>query len=440
MFEITARFADRDHMGVADRQKFASRLLTAIHLVANEVADSDLDTLDTFRNAVQVNTRAETNQDHEGPVLQNCLTNIAKSLPTQPAYNALSEDEKARADKLITALKQTDCKACGATRGKGPDSYCTGYPAEDNSIIAAEGQCVSAIMKLAELIIQLTHDTYEKLLSTINYHFDCTQVEIEIIVAPSKGRRSTAVLGDYQQGGESHIRQAVLTLSIDPEAEDKEIYEVPYLLAHEIMVHGVQSIAGGAVTEEVPESCCFTEGMVDRAAFEVIRDAFNGTQLFANDEFSAASQPMSSKTSTRHEDRINIETYTGTPRPVRQQDHRNYGALVRTAQLGRRVFTALDQQGIPKKFGFTKAWELVLLLNIAKMTSEERKPLFFHINGLIGGEYPLIFDGQAEKISENKDIAYIKRVLYSFHRDEGSSFELTFSDHTPGIIPPNRNK
>ena len=260
------------HLDLAKLKAFAARMATAIVLdglpseeVGEEAARAHLKLLQRMCDD------ADALAQGSGP-LDTSLKGFSRRWTRPEAGRPPALQQRMR--ELSRRIGRINCERCA-----GDKTYvCRGAPAHDDAIIARGGECIEPLKTLATLVEQWSGRLYASaghpitppriLISTSNAH---PHADRDLL-------GSFFVSGWHEVADERHVPASVVGVNIREWSFDwRALCGMFYILAHEMICHGFQGINRGlAITgsqrETAAKECPWSEGWMDRLAFELAKD------------------------------------------------------------------------------------------------------------------------------------------------------------------------
>lgn len=147
--------------------------------------------------------------------------------------------------------------------GKGP-ALC---PAEPHQLAPAAAGCACGFLDLARLIeTRVRHAC--ALAQTLPQRFPEIHYETSVI------EDAIQALAPFRVTGSADINSSprlVRITVVDGDLRAVDLCQISYVLYHELVCHAFQSLGEGAAPENVPASCYWTEGWMDKVAFDMAR-------------------------------------------------------------------------------------------------------------------------------------------------------------------------
>lgn len=201
--------------------------------------------------------------------LDASLRQLAEFIDAQPIQgnDAAHDALRLRKTALARALRRQTCTRCERDIGK----VCEGEdPASEDPIVFKGGYCIDEVKQLAELVGRWADELYSSagappadhafLLSTSGAH-----------AAADQGLLKEFNISGWSEVREPHAGETVVGLVIKERALNwSGLAGLFYILIHETICHGLQSLDGGK-RASAEEKCAWSEGWMDRLAFELTR-------------------------------------------------------------------------------------------------------------------------------------------------------------------------
>lgn len=254
--------AHGEHPGLADRKVLTTRIIASYVRAHVERGDPVGQESDDLQLRVEYLTRASTPKRHATTLSQFLADLVADLRRTNAETSATSSIERFAAEAALI-----DCTNCAARSSSGMPCR---NRLRDSENLEGVGQCWSLLTELFTCLVELAEEAYGGLL---NEH------EVRTLHLRLQTRRTTeADLGARTQflRETGSNRRAIIELKLPIERfDDSHLTRLPYILFHEICVHGPEAWLGGSRHEPGPERttelCAFREGFVDAAAAWLLR-------------------------------------------------------------------------------------------------------------------------------------------------------------------------
>lgn len=202
------------------------------------------------------------------------------------AIGGESGEHRKTIGNFLTDIDRLDCKACTRRQASTPDSLppiCCHDALEDPLVVAHPDNdpvCLHFATEMFEKLVARASSYYAALSNGHSKRKTDTTIRI---VSPRDERLLTltfltmptttgAVDGStrFPQGDARGARKAEVTLQLPAELNPKALSELPYIMFHEIFVHGPESWGCEGQRIATRSSCAMREGFVDAAAAFVL--------------------------------------------------------------------------------------------------------------------------------------------------------------------------
>lgn len=265
----TVTFDPIQQLDLSARKVLAARLLRLIHDARMDQAAAEQTKDDkTYRDTVRAQIAATVEEDESTKdfwSLYRFLNVFGERVErfTQP-YDT-STIVRSRAE-MIGQLGRFNCDVCG-----NRDIICKGGPA-DRILFREEGgaRCLSFLSEMIEIFVRLAENRYREIVQSPLP----VAIVPEMVVQTHRKNGTAGTLpidGEFVQPYEDKSAVVKVFWPIDDDL-DSAILSLPYLIFHEVFVHGAQGAARQDVRFPVEQDCAFTEGTVDAVACRILLD------------------------------------------------------------------------------------------------------------------------------------------------------------------------
>ncbi|HET7411800.1 MAG TPA: hypothetical protein VFJ18_03980 [Pararhizobium sp.] len=193
--------------------------------------------------------------------LEEVARNIAEASAHVDGDSACAARKALRTD----ARRLFDCRKCGR-----PGLVCNDVVDIEMMSDPKGGRCLGFLTGMVEAFAKAAEGCYKELLGR---NAACGMVPPIVLETfrMSRGHGSLPVDGEFEQT--ANRPQALLRIywPMD-ETLDEAIKSLPYVVFHEVFVHAAQGAALKGPRFKVKETCAFTEGAVDAAGYDLLRD------------------------------------------------------------------------------------------------------------------------------------------------------------------------
>lgn len=356
------------------RKVLAARLLRLIHDARMEQAAAEQTKDDkNYRDTVRAQIAATVDEDDSTEDFWSLYTflnvfgqRVEKF--TQPYKTSTILETRA---EMIGQLGRFNCEVCG-----NRDIICKGGPA-DQILFREEGgaRCLKFLTEMIEIFIRLAEKRYREIVQTPP--LPATIVPAMVVETHRKnGTEGTLPIdGEFVQPCEDRSAVVKVFWPIDDDL-DSAILSLPYLIFHEVFVHGAQGAGRQSGRFLVEQDCAFTEGTVDAVACRILLDEI----LPDEDNLPKVLRPLAEgfygQCERYHNERFDPPD-TDSDKP---------GDDIRRARARGRDIIKRLLNGIGVKFkkhDSTWAWRVILSLNL-HLDAQERMELYCLLRRLAG--------------------------------------------------------
>lgn len=321
------------HLNFVDRKKLVARLALAIHL--------NLDTVQ--QKGLLRGNRKSAGQNHVIKVGQQEADNIGRITDDDLRLDchlakvvSLVEQNGARKsapEEPIAALKNycrgIKCQDCG------DGSVCSGKRGTDNELVTGNGLCIKGFTELFDFVFSFTDDAYRK----FAHGYD-SGADLDVIFFTRRGDRVSGEtkFDDGATSVERRKAKVFLYLPID-KFWINDYLRLVYSLMHEVFVHAAERVRSGTPRIPMGEACPVAEGMIDSAAYLILKKALterNGLPENAQ----AFAERFANESKRAHDERYDFDA----PRNRRDStviDSDAWHSLVNSRRNGRDAFGTL---------------------------------------------------------------------------------------------------
>ncbi len=253
---------------LVDRKLISARFARLVSLVAARVDDKKeipaavrkfmRDTENAIKDVLELH-----NEKAEEPPVDAALTSIYKEV--EKRTNGAGHEHVAEATAVFQdGTLQFSCTDCSAYENR----VCRGRFSDWKLFVDGEkrrgGLCVDFVREVTEHLSKLAEEMFEE-----HCAGDLRDPPDKIVVhlkSLGENHDGTMPLDGSYDPDEGELVVQWPTDPDNPEVVDDAILMLPYLLFHEVFVHGGQGRALESSIGDVPFNCSFTEGAVDAAA------------------------------------------------------------------------------------------------------------------------------------------------------------------------------
>ncbi|MDW3224705.1 MAG: hypothetical protein R8G34_17795 [Paracoccaceae bacterium] len=242
-----------------------------VHLVgqAHLIEFSEDHTPDHKNYALTVKAQIDSalHEDGEAPEPISLIDFLEMYLKRVKAHTAAHEAETfvSAREKMGAMVEAFDCGQCGVE-----NKWCKGGEADLFQFQhETGGRCLDFLRQITRRFIRQAELEYQRLLA------DGNDIEIvpPIMLATVRKKDAAGTLpvdGEFRQpnGKTDAVMQVYLPMD---DALGDAIHSLPYLIFHEVFVHGAQGAALNGARFQVDQDCAFTEGAVDAVACEILQ-------------------------------------------------------------------------------------------------------------------------------------------------------------------------
>jgi hypothetical protein len=172
------------------------------------------------------------------------------------------DDLRARQQRLVKHLRSISCAKCA----KSSADICRGDSEHDRMIVSNGGKCIAALKELSKGVEDEARGIYDYATFTRPVLFLSTSPTIH---SADRGMFKKFNIGGYSESLAAPMPTSIIGLEIRERAFDwNTLCGILYVLAHETVCHGFQSIDGGT-RAGAEEKCAWSEGWMDRLAFKL---------------------------------------------------------------------------------------------------------------------------------------------------------------------------
>lgn len=212
----------------------------------------------------EIYERLAEDQAREDPLsLIDFLTNVADQIDSASAHIAGEPVDEVRRS-MRTMTKHFDCSNCGK-RGM----VCNGGIVDNNLFADPEGgRCLQFLVVMIESFAHAAEQYYRAVAGD-----SCPTTLIPSIILETYRNKKTCgtlpIDGEFQPPLIDAAAVLRIYWPID-KTLDQAILSLPYLVFHEVFVHGAQGSALPGPRFKVFDTCAFTEGAVDAVACDLL--------------------------------------------------------------------------------------------------------------------------------------------------------------------------
>lgn len=352
------------------RKLLAAHLLRLLHDAhlgpeASETEPGPANYRSFVRNLIEEVHKADLAKREAGEVLtlHEFLTNYsARVAKTRSMYQG--EPFETAQEKLAGGLPEFRCSDCG-----DPDSNfaCKGGGADRLMFEHESGAlCLKFLTDMIRDFTALTEAHYGELAG----HRVPAPLVPEIVLETYRKRDAAGTLaidGLFQPPHSDGAATLKVLWPLDRKLDDA-ILSLPYLVFHEVFVHGAQGAGRNGRRFAVDQDCAFTEGGVDAVACDVLLNQV----LLDSENLPTLLQPLIGDFAEKCEDYHSKRFKAPEMGADKPGDH-----IRRARALGRRYVAKLIRSvGVISKRDPDWADRVVLLLNLY-LDPQQRKELFF---------------------------------------------------------------
>ncbi|WP_337660037.1 hypothetical protein [Anderseniella sp. Alg231-50] len=265
----TVAFDPTKQLDLPARKLLAARLLRLVHHASmeaerNELSKDDRNYLDTVNNQIAA-TVEEDDETDDFWSLHSFLEKFGRRVNrfTKP-YNH-SHIVRTRA-AMIGEFRRFDCESCG-----NRDVICKNGPGDRLLFGHPEGaRCLLFLAEMMKIFVDLADEQYRMIAGDRAPKTVVPDISLET----HRKIRSDGTLpidGEFVQPPNNGSAVVRVFWPMNEEL-DQAILSLPYLVFHEVFVHGAQGAARSGVRFSVEPDCAFTEGTVDAVACGVLLD------------------------------------------------------------------------------------------------------------------------------------------------------------------------
>jgi hypothetical protein len=252
------------HIDRGRRAALAVRIAAAVELESRPLPGADKHATQQ-RDAIlsEAFLEADYAEGGEGQLDHRVREIAAKLEGRQIVGSGPAIDElRRRRDGLVQKLRTLDCTACATA-----EKVCSGTKVQDSHIVTSSGHCIKPLKDLVAYAEALAREIYEACDRTF-----CVP-HLEFSTSDAQRDADRALLKDFGINGISETRgeKPSIMLEIkDGHFRWKTLCQTLYVLVHELVCHAYQ---GGAAANRpnADEKCSWSEGWMDRLAFELVR-------------------------------------------------------------------------------------------------------------------------------------------------------------------------
>jgi len=247
-----ADFRHGDHPDLKGRKQFIGKSLAVLHLVLKDRQSA----LKQLGQAVL--QKAQLDADLNEEALDIYLRNLLGEAKLYANRNALPGHETIIATFRSCARKVS----CGACAGK---DICNGHDLEDPRIVARGALCLEPLTSTFANLVALAARLYAMALHCPGH------LELRLKTTRAEATASLGGRTFFPDDDDAGQRKAVVEISLPlEELNASHIVRLPYVMFHEVFVHGPESWTAAGRRVETSETCEFREGFVDAAAAHLL--------------------------------------------------------------------------------------------------------------------------------------------------------------------------
>jgi len=312
--------ATADHPDLSVRKRFLARLYIALDMRMHHATRTEAMT----RRLEPVIARGLFHANDASPDSENLdhfLANVREQVLLKVREDGL---ESHHAIAAFTGNMSTSCENCARICG---GMVCSGG-IFDRATLTTGGYCWKPMQILFEKLCEWAEEFYQHVPSMQN-----AELRIDFATQVAK---SLKVEGATRFPAEDAIwaRRASVTIDLpDDLFDESHLGALPYVMFHEIFVHGPES--WGAIKPRVPsdEFNAFREGFLDRAAFLALKQKLDEGESLP-EPFHHATAAIATQADAAHMARLDLGALVG--HGGRAVDH--HRGYIRARQRGRERF------------------------------------------------------------------------------------------------------
>ncbi len=249
--------AHAEHPVLSDRKALTTRMIAAYVRVQAEQSNPLDQGFDDLQLTVDARTRSSSHKVHT-TTLSTFLNDLVADL------RKLNATEAARLmiERFAAEAASIDCERCARNSGSGLPCN---HSLDDAQNMEYGGQCWSLLTELFTHLVGLAEEVYGPLLR----EHEIRDLHLRLCTLRTTDAELGARTKFPPENGSGRRATIELRLPVE-EFNDTHLTRLPYILFHEICVHGPEAWLGGSRhldgPERTTELCAFREGFVDAAA------------------------------------------------------------------------------------------------------------------------------------------------------------------------------
>ena len=223
-----------------------------------------------LKTCLEISMNLRTQHNRGRPTLDGAFE-VALQEADNRLRHLFDEDEKRAIKSAVQhALDHIDCRKCSVHEGgcgHRPGDIFFFEDGELEGALRRGGLCVDFVRSLSEWSLAVTKEFAKK------HKLAATSSDGEILVRMKHDEMDGA--STLNVNGRMYLKEDPPVLEISwprrTESFEAAILQLPYLIFHEIFVHGTQGCLLENPPRDLQDSCAFTEGLIDAIACEELK-------------------------------------------------------------------------------------------------------------------------------------------------------------------------